>query len=99
MFYLYDLILLRQASFRNYLQVKKGYWTKATADLAKLSGNDLHTAATQFKKKEKISNPIIHTLLNNMCIISSFNLESYSEKIRLQNLIFRKIGRLRIPLI
>jgi hypothetical protein len=99
MFYLYDLILLRQASFGNYLQVKKGYWTKATADLATLSGNDLHAAATQFKNKEKISNPIIHTLLNNMRIISSFNPESYGEKIRLRNLIFGKIGRLGIPLI
>jgi hypothetical protein len=99
MFYLYDLILLRQASFGNYLQVKKGYWTKATADLATLSGNDLHDAAAQFKNKEKISNPIIHTLLNNMRIISSFNPESYGEKIRLRNLIFGKIGRLGIPLI
>jgi hypothetical protein len=99
MFYLYDLILLRQASFGNHLQVKKGYWTKAIADLATLSGNDLHAAATQFKNKEKISNPIIHTLLNNMRIISSFNPESYGEKIRLRNLIFGKIGRLGIPLI
>jgi hypothetical protein len=99
MFYLYDLILLRQASFGSHLQVKKGYWTKATADLATLSGNDLHAAATQFKNKEKISNPIIHTLLNNMRIISSFNPESYGEKIRLRNLIFGKIGRLGIPLI
>jgi hypothetical protein len=99
MFYLYNLILLRQASFGNHLQIKKGYWTKATADLATLSGNDLHAAATQFKNKEKISNPIIHTLLNNMRIISSFNPESYGEKIRLRNLIFGKIGRLGIPLI
>jgi hypothetical protein len=34
-----------------------------------------------------------------MRIISSFNPESYGEKIGLRNLIFRKIGRLGIPLI
>jgi hypothetical protein len=36
-FYLYDLILIRQASFGTYLQVKKGYWSKATADIARLA--------------------------------------------------------------
>lgn len=81
------------------MQVKKGYWSKATADITKLSGDELHIAAAQFKNKDKISNPIVHTLLNNMRIISSFNPESYREKIRLRNLIFGKIGRLGIPLI
>src|SRR5258706_12850496 len=99
MFYLYDLILIRQASLGNYLQVKKGYWATATADLAKLTGDELHAAAAQFQSKSKISNPVIHTLINNMRIISSFNPESYGEKIRLRNLIFGKIGRLGIPLI
>ncbi len=99
MFYLYDLILIRQACLGNYLQVKKGYWATATADLARLTGDELHAAATQFQSKTKISNPVIHTLINNMRIISSFNPESYGEKIRLRNLIFGKIGRLGIPLI
>lgn len=99
MFYLYDLILIRQASLGNYLQVKKGYWATANADLARLTGDELHAAATQFKSKTKISNPVIHTLINNMRIISSFNPDSYGEKIRLRNLLFGKIGRLGIPLI
>lgn len=99
MFYLYDLILIRQACLGNYLQVKKGYWTTATADLARLTGDELQAAAMQFQNKTKISNPVIHTLINNMRIISSFNPESYGEKIRLRNLIFGKIGRLGIPLI
>ncbi|KAH8799116.1 hypothetical protein F5884DRAFT_758603 [Xylogone sp. PMI_703] len=99
MFYLYDLILIRQACLGNYLQVKKGYWTAANADLARLTGDELHAAAAQFQNKVKISNPVIHTLINNMRIISSFNPESYGEKIRLRNLIFGKIGRLGIPLI
>src|SRR5258706_6116447 len=99
MFYLYDLILIRQASLGNYLQVKKGYWATATADLAKLTGDELHAAAAQFQSKSKISNPVIHTLINNMRIFSSFNPESYGEKIRLRNLLFGKIGRLGIPLI
>ena len=51
MFYLYDLILIRQASFGNYLQVKKGYWATATASLATLTGDELHAAAVQFKSK------------------------------------------------
>ena len=99
MFYLYDLILIRQACLGNYLQVKKGYWATATTDLATLIGDELHAAATQFQSKTKISNPVIYTLINNIRIISSFNPESYGEKIRLRNLIFGKIGRLRIPLI
>jgi hypothetical protein len=99
MFYLYDLILFRQTCVGNYLQVKKGYWANATSDLAKLTGDELHAAAAEFKNKTKISNPLIHTLINNMRIISSFNPESYGEKIRLRNLIFGKIGRLGIPLI
>jgi hypothetical protein len=99
MFYLYDLILIRQACLGNYLQVKKGYWATATADLATLTGDELHAAAAQFQSKTKISNPVIYTLINNMRIISSFNPESYGEKIRLRNLIFGKIGRLGIPLI
>lgn len=99
MFYIYDLILIRQASFGNYLQVKNGYWTKATTDLAKLSGDDLHRAAEEFKNGEKISNPSIYSLITNMRIISSFNPESFGEKMRFRNLIFGKIGRLGIPLI
>jgi hypothetical protein len=42
---------------------------------------------------------VVYTLINNIRIISSFNLESYREKTRLRNLIFGKIGRLGIPLI
>jgi len=34
-----------------------------------------------------------------MRIISSFNLESFEEKMRFRNLIFGKIARLRLPLI
>lgn len=99
MFYLYDLILIRQASIGNYLQVKNGYWSEATSNLAKLTGDELHVAADQFKNNQKISNPTIHTLINNMRIISSFNPQSYGEKIRLRNLLFGKIGRLGIPLV
>jgi hypothetical protein len=99
MFFIYDLILLRQASFGNYLQVKNGYWAKATTDLAKLTGDDLHHAAEEFTKGEKISNPSIYSLITNMRIISSFNPESFGEKMRFRSLIFGKIGRLGIPLI
>jgi hypothetical protein len=99
MFYIYDLILIRQASFGNYLQVKNGYWDKASTELAKLSGDDLHRAAEEFKKGQKISNPSIYSLITNMRIISSFNPESFGEKMRFRNLIFGKIGRLGIPLI
>ena len=31
MFYIYDLILILQASFGNHVQVKNGYWDKATS--------------------------------------------------------------------
>ena len=99
MFFIYDLILLRQASFGNYLQVKNGYWAKATTDLAKLTGDDLHHAAEEFTKGEKISNPSVYSLITNMRIISSFNPESFGEKMRFRSLIFGKIGRLGIPLI
>jgi Helitron helicase-like domain at N-terminus len=99
MFYIYDLILIRQATFGNYLQVKNGYWAKATTDIAGLSGDDLHHAAEEFKSGEKISNPSIYSLITNMRIILSFNPESFGEKMRFRNLIFGKIGRLGIPLI
>src|SRR6201746_2409933 len=99
MFYIYDLILVRQASFGNYVQVKNGYWAKATEELARLSGDDLHCAAEEFRDRKKISNPAIHSLITNMRIISSFNPESFGEKMRFRNLIFGKIGRLGIPLI
>jgi hypothetical protein len=62
MFYLYDLILIRQACLGNNLQAKKGYWATATADLVTLTGDELHAAAAQFQSKTKISNPVIHTL-------------------------------------
>jgi hypothetical protein len=99
MFYIYDLILVRQASFGNYVQVKNGYWAKATDDLANLSASDLQHAAGEFHDRKKISNPAIHSLITNMRIISSFNPESFGEKMRFRNLIFGKIGRLGIPLI
>ena len=99
MFYIYDLILVRQASFGNYVQVKNGYWAKATNDLANLSASDLQHAAEEFHDRKKISNPAIHSLITNMRIISSFNPESFGEKMRFRNLIFGKIGRLGIPLI
>lgn len=99
MFYIYDLILIRQASFGNYVQVKKGYWAKATQELAKLSADDLQHAAQQFADRKKISNPAIHSLITNMRIISSFNPESFGEKMRFRNLIFGKIARLGLPLI
>ncbi|CZR69862.1 uncharacterized protein PAC_19762 [Phialocephala subalpina] len=91
--------LFPYACLGNYLQVENGYWATATADLASLTGDELHAAAAQFQSKTKISNPVIHTLIENVRIISSFNPESYGEKIRLRNLIFGKIGRLGIPLI
>src|SRR5258705_6484065 len=99
MFYIYDLILIRQTSFGNYVQVKNGYWDKATEELARLSADDLQRAAEEFKDGKKISNPAIHSLITNMRIISSFNPESFGEKMRFRNLIFGKIGRLGIPLI
>jgi hypothetical protein len=85
MFYLYDLILIQQAYLGNYLQVKKGYWATATGDLARLTGDELHAAAAQFQSKTKTSNLVIHTLINNMRIISSFNPESHGEKIKAES--------------
>jgi hypothetical protein len=99
MFYIYDLILIRQASFGNHVQVKNGYWTKATQELAKLSADNLQRAAQEFTDRKKISNPIVHSLITNMRIISSFNPESFREKMRFRNLIFGKIARLGLPLI
>jgi hypothetical protein len=99
MFYIYDLILIRQASFGNYVQVKNGYWDKATEELARLSADDLQRAAKEFNDGKKISNPAIHSLITNMRIISSFNPESFGEKMKFRNLIFGKIGRLGLPLI
>ena len=78
------------------MQVKKSYWFKAIVDIAKLLSDDLYITTTQFKNKDKILNSIVYILLNNIRIILSFNLESYREKIRLCNLIFRKIGCLGI---
>ena len=75
MFYMYNLILIRQASFGNHVQVKNGYWAKATQELAKLSANDLQRTAQEFTDRKKISNPAIHSLITNMRIISSFNPE------------------------
>ena len=99
MFYLYDLILIRQASFGNHVQVKNGYWAKATQELSRLSADDLQRAAQEFTDRKKISNPAIHSLITNMRIISSFNPESFGEKMRFRNLIFGKIARLGLPLI
>jgi hypothetical protein len=99
MFYIYDLILIRQASFGNYVQVKNGYWAKATEEFARLSADDLQRAAQEFDEKKKISNPAIHSLITNMRMISSFNPESFGEKMRFRNLIFGKIGRFGLPLI
>ena len=98
MFYLYDLILIRQASFGNHVQVKNGYWAKATQELAKLLANDLQLAAQEFTERKKISNPVVHSLITNMRIIS-FNPESFGEKMRFRNLIFGEIGRLGLPLL
>ena len=55
----------------------------ATADLVKLTGNELYAATAQFQNKTKISNLVIYTLINNIRIILSFNPKSYGEKIRL----------------
>ncbi|PVH67295.1 hypothetical protein DL98DRAFT_384932, partial [Cadophora sp. DSE1049] len=41
----------------------------------------------------------VHSLITNMRIISSFNPESFGEKMRFRNLIFGKIARLGLPLI
>jgi hypothetical protein len=48
MFYIYDLILIRQASFGNYMQVKNSHWAKATNNLANLSASDLYYTAKEF---------------------------------------------------
>jgi hypothetical protein len=99
MFYLYDLILIWQASFGNHVQVKNGYWAKATYELSRLSADDLQRAGQEFTDGKKISNPAIHSLITNMRIISSFNPESFGEKMKFRNLIFGKVARLGIPLI
>jgi hypothetical protein len=93
------LILIRQASFGNHIQVKNSYWTRATQELAKLSANNLQRAAQEFTDRKKILNPAVHSLITNIRIISSFNPESFGEKIRFRNLIFGKIARLGLPLI
>jgi hypothetical protein len=62
-FYIYDLIPIRQATFGNYVQVKNGYWAKATTDLAKLSCDDLHRADEEFKNGEKIRTLLSTVLL------------------------------------
>jgi hypothetical protein len=62
MFYIYDLILIRQASFENHAQVKNGYWAKATEEIASLSASDLQRAAEEFNDRKKISNSVIHTV-------------------------------------
>jgi hypothetical protein len=66
-FYIYDLILIRQASFGNYVQVKNGYWDKATEELSRLSADDLERAAKEFTDGKKISNPAIYSLITNDC--------------------------------
>jgi len=63
-----------------------------------LSADDLQLAAQEFTDK-KISNPTIYNLITNIRIISSFNPESFKEKMRFRNLIFGKIARLGLPLI
>lgn len=99
MFYLDNLILIRQASFGNHIQVKYGYWVKATQELSKLSAGDLQFAAQEFTNRKKISSPAIHSLITNIRIISSFNPESFGEKMKFRNLIFGKIARLGLPII
>ena len=99
MFYMYDLILIQQASFGNHLQIRNSHWAKASQDLANLSAADLQRAAQEFTDRKKISNPAVHSLITNMRIISSFNPESFGEKVRFRNLIFGKIARLGLPLI
>ncbi|KFZ18957.1 hypothetical protein V502_03896, partial [Pseudogymnoascus sp. VKM F-4520 (FW-2644)] len=86
-------------SLLNHVQVKNGYWAKATQQLTKLSADDLQRAAQEFTDRKKISNPAIHSLITNMRIISSFNPESFGEKMRFRNLIFGKIACLGLPLI
>ncbi|KFZ17843.1 hypothetical protein V501_01527, partial [Pseudogymnoascus sp. VKM F-4519 (FW-2642)] len=88
-----------EASFGNHVQVKNGYWAKATQELSRLSADDLQRAAREFTDRKKISNPAIYSLITNMRIISSFNPESFGEKMRFRNLIFGKIARLGLPLI
>ena len=99
MFYIYNLILIRQATFGNYVQVKNGYWTKATKELARLSADNLQQAAEEFNNRKKISNPAIYSLITNIRIILSFNPESFGEKMKFRNLIFGKIGRLGLLII
>jgi hypothetical protein len=53
----------------------------------------------EFTDQKKISNPVIHSLITNIRLISSFNPESFREKMRFRNLIFSKIARLGLPLI
>jgi hypothetical protein len=99
MFYIYNLILIQQAAFGNYVQVKNSYWAKATQELARLSADDLQHAAQEFTDRKKISNPAIYSLITNIRIILSFNPELFGEKIRFRNLIFGKIACLGLLLI
>jgi hypothetical protein len=70
------------------------------AQFGRLSADDLQCAAKEFSDGKKISNPAIHSLITNIRIISSFNPESFGEKIRFRNLIFGKQeatrGRIRV---
>jgi hypothetical protein len=66
---MYNLILIRQALFGNYIQVKNSYWAKATQELAKLSADNLQLAAQEFTDRKKISNPAVHSLITNIRII------------------------------
>ena len=95
----YDLQSTSATDLMKHVQVKNGYWTRATQELSKLLANDLQYAAQEFIDRKKISNPVIYSLITNIGIISSFNPESFGEKMRFRNLTFGKIARLGLPLI
>jgi hypothetical protein len=59
----------------------------------------LSNVVDEFNNRNKISNLAIYTLITNIRIILSFNLELFREKMKFKNLIFGKISRLRLPLI
>ncbi|KAH8742199.1 hypothetical protein F5882DRAFT_246044, partial [Hyaloscypha sp. PMI_1271] len=81
----------------NSLQARREDWARVQEDLLGLSSDTIKQAAEQMKAGVPMRDPIIVRLMENLRLISSFNPESFGQKLSMRHEILGQISRWGIP--
>ena len=97
MYLLYDVMQLRKSSLGNAFLIKRQNWQSAMDDIASLTVSQLQNAVQTIETGQKIEDPIIRRLLQNIEAIGMQVPGSFAQKLRMRSEIRGLITRYGMP--